>query len=141
MSEAESVREIIEQTNAKICEWYASGDVDAVADVFAEDCWQMPPHAEPLVGRAALREFWEQAFRWGEWRFTLETQDVVVAGPVAVERGKYILKFSAGPAAPPGLPSSEDRGNYVVMWRRERDGQWRAVWDAPVSTVPLQRVG
>ena len=137
MSEREAVRELLEELNAKICEWYASGNADAVAEVFAEDCWQMPPHAEPLVGRAALRDFWRQAAQWGRWRFMLETQDVTVAGPIAVERGRYTLKFSAGPGAPPGFASIDDKGNYIVMWRREQDGQWRAVWDAPVSTVPI----
>lgn len=138
MFETESVRELIERTNARICESYAAGDVDAIAEAFAEDCWQMPPHADPLVGRAALREFWTQALQWGAWRFTLETQDVVLTGLVAVERGTYNLRFTAGPAAPPVLSSFEDRGNYVVMWRRDPDGRWRAVWDAPVSSVPLQ---
>lgn len=138
LSETGSARELIERTNARIAEAYAAGDVDAVVAAFTEDCWQMPPHAEPLVGRAALRGFWEQAFQWGTWRFTLETQDIVVSGAVAVERGKYRLNFTAGPAAPPLLPSFDDTGNYVVMWRRDPDGPWRAVWDAPVSSVPLQ---
>jgi ketosteroid isomerase-like protein len=135
MSEAEAVRKIIEDLNAKACGWYGTGNVNALAEMYAEDCWQMPPHAEPLVGRAAVREFWKQAVQWGEFRFSLETQDVVVAGPVAVERGRYTLTVSARPGAPHGFTSSEDRGNYIVMWRREHDGQWRAVWDAPVSTA------
>jgi ketosteroid isomerase-like protein len=135
MSEADAVRRILETHNANLCRWYATGEIDAVAEVFSEDCWQMPPHAKPVVGRTALREFWRQAVQWGEWRFTLETQEVVVSGSIAVERGSYALAFRAGPAAPPGLLSNEDRGNYVVMWRLEQDGQWRAVWDAPVSTV------
>lgn len=137
MPEAETVRAIIERTNGRICAFYAAGDADELAAAFAEDCWQMPPHAEPLVGRAALRAFWQQAFEWGQWRFELDTQDVVVAGAIAVERGSYTLRFVAGSAAPPTFPSLEDRGNYVVLWRHEPDGRWRAVWDAPVSTVPL----
>jgi len=133
---SEDVREIIERTNEDVCRWYAAGEIDSLVDVFAEDCWQMPPHAEPLVGRDAVRGFWSQAVTWGTWRFTLEVQDVVVSGAVAVERGRYVVDFEAGAAAPPGMGSTTDRGNYLVMWRRDDDGRWRIVWDAPVSTVP-----
>jgi ketosteroid isomerase-like protein len=136
MADTVSIRKIIEKHNENLAGWYLSGDIDAAAQVFAEDCWQMPPNTEPLVGRSAYRAFWKQAVQWGDWRFTLETQDLLVSGDIAVERGKYILNFQAGPTAPPGLISNEDRGNYVVMWRLDPDGEWRVVWDAPVSTVP-----
>ena len=135
---SDSVRRIIERHNADLCIWYASGEVDAVVEVFCDDCWQMPPHTEPLVGRTALRDFWMQAVQWGKWQFNLETQDVVVSGLMAIERGTYTLEFQAGPTAPPGMESSVDRGNYVVTWRKEQDGCWRILWDAPVSTLPLR---
>jgi ketosteroid isomerase-like protein len=105
--------------------------------MFAEDAWQMPPNSPPLVGRESIRQFWSQAMKWGRWEFSLQTQEVTVSGPVAVERGKYVLKFVAGASAPPGMASFQDRGNYLVHWRRERDGEWRAVGDAPVSEVPI----
>ena len=137
MSESDAVRKTIEEHNANICKWYAAGDADRLSRMFAEDCWQMPPNAEPLVGRDAVRDFWKRAMQWGKWVFTLDTEDVVASGSVAVERGRYTVSFSAGPFAAPGMKSSEDEGHYVVMWRRGRDGQWCIVWDAPVSTVSL----
>jgi len=53
---------------------------------FAEDSWQMPPNAPPLVGRDSYREFWSQAVQWGRWQFELQAQDVVVADSIAVKR-------------------------------------------------------
>jgi uncharacterized protein (TIGR02246 family) len=133
----DSVRDVINRHNANAARWYASGDIDSVAAIFADDAWQMPPNNPPLVGRQAIRNFWRQAVQWGKWEFTLKAQKVDVSGPMAIERGSYVLRFTAGPGAPPGMASSEDRGNYLVHWRHEADGQWRVVADAPVSELPL----
>ena len=135
--DAGRVREAIVRNNANAVRWYAAGDAESLAGMCAEGAWQMPPNQLPLKGREAIRQFWRQAFQWGKWDFTLETQDVDVSGPLAVERGKYVVRFTAGSGAPPGMASFEDRGNYLVHWRHEADGQWRAVGDAPVSELPL----
>jgi uncharacterized protein (TIGR02246 family) len=132
--DAQAVRAIIEEKNAALEQWYAQGDIDAASMVFSEDTWQMPPNSPPIVGRQAFRDFWTEAAGWGTWQFQLEVQDVAVSGPIAVERGKYRLTFTAGPEAP--FPSTADYGNYVVYWRQDPDGEWRIVWDAPVSELP-----
>ncbi len=132
---ASRMRATISETNQLLERLYAEGRIDSAAAFFASDVWQMPPNAPPLVGRDAFREFWSQAVEWGTWRFDLQLQDVIVVDSIAVERGSYTLSFEAGPQAP--MPSSDDRGNYVVLWRLEADGAWRIVWDAPVSEVPV----
>ena len=141
MTNLDDVRQAIERHNANAVRWYAAGDVDSLVSIFAEDAWQMPPNSPPLVGRVAIREFWRNAVRWGKWEFTLKTQTVDVGGLMAVERGKYVLRFTAGSGAPAGMSSFEDRGNYLVHWRQEADKQWRVVADAPVSELPLQGAG
>jgi ketosteroid isomerase-like protein len=134
-ADPKAVRRIIEAHNADAERWYAAGQVDSLAALFAEDGWQLPPNSPPLVGRDSLRRFWMSAVQWGRWDFDFATQDVIASGPLAVERGRYTFRFTAGPRAP--MPSVADSGNYVVLWRQERDGRWRGVWDAPVSVVPL----
>lgn len=137
MIKPDEVRRGIESQNAKAIRAYATGNADALAAIVAEDAWQMPPNLPPMVGRTAILDFWRGAFGWGQWNFTFETQSVSVSGPLAVERGKYVLVFTAGPDAPPGMRSFNDRGNYLVHWRHESDKQWRIVADAPVSELPL----
>jgi len=131
------VRAIVDRHNADATHWYAAGDVDSLASIFAADAWQMPPNHDPLVGREAIRAFWRQAVTWGKWDFKLEAQSVDVSGSMAVERGKYSLRFRPGTGAPAGMHSSEDHGNYLVYWRLDSDGQWRIVADAPVSAVTM----
>lgn len=137
MTNVAAVREIIERHNAEAIRAYASGDFESLAALFADDAWQMPPNMPPLASRAAIREFWRGAVQWGKWNFTLNVQSVEISEPIAVERGKYVLRFTAGPGAPPGMNSFVDRGNYLVHWRHEQDGEWRIVADAPVSELPL----
>jgi ketosteroid isomerase-like protein len=129
------VRHVIDSLNARVTAAFSSGQADSAADIYARDVWQMPPNMPPLVGRDSVLSFWRNALATGKWQFDLKSDDVVVADSLAVERGHYTLKTTAGPKAQ--YPSFEDHGNYVVLWRRDSDGHWRAVWDAPVSTMPM----
>ncbi len=72
--------------------------------------------------------------QFGIWEFTLNTKEVKGANNIAVELGEYTLKFTPNENSP--IPQMSDKGNYVVLWEKI-DGEWKAVWDAPVSEVPL----
>jgi ketosteroid isomerase-like protein len=114
--DAEAVRKIIDGHNVSLERWYASGEIDSVAARFAQDVWQFPPNNQPLVGRDSLRSFWRAAVKWGRWEFDFAAQDVVARESVAIERGRYALKFTAATSGP--MPSFADQGNYVVFWRQ-----------------------
>ncbi len=55
----------IESHDANAMRWYAAGEADSVANLFAADAWQMPPNAPPLVGREVIRAFWKNALNRG----------------------------------------------------------------------------
>jgi len=134
-ADPEAVRHVIDSLNAHFASSIAAGQVDSAADMFALDVWQMPPNTPPLVGRDSLRVFWKNAVATGKWDFDVKSDEVITTDSLAIERGHFTLKVTAGPKAQ--YPSFEDHGNYVVLWRKESDGHWRVVWDAPVSTVPM----
>ena len=110
-TDTDSVRRIIDEHNANLERWYAAGEIDSVAARFAEDVWQLPPNSRPLVSRDSLRQFWKTAVSWGKWEFDFAAQEVVAVESLAVERGRYALKFTALPRAP--MPSSLMKG---ITW-------------------------
>jgi ketosteroid isomerase-like protein len=136
--ESAELRRVIEPYNADLGRYYASGDVDSIMSIFAEDARQMPPNGPALEGRGKMRAFWKQAFSWGHWNFALTTVSVVANGPLAVELGRYQLQFTPGPTAPSDMNASADTGNYVCYWRLDDDGKWRVVYDIATTDQPVR---
>jgi len=133
-TDPQDVRHIIDSLNTRLVAFYSAGQADSAAQIFAQDVWALPPNSPPLVGRDSLRSFQKNVFATGKWQFDMKTDDVVAMDSLAMERGHYTLKVTAGPQA--RYPSFEDQGNYIQLWRRDADGHWRTVWEAKVSTVP-----
>jgi uncharacterized protein (TIGR02246 family) len=140
VSDDTKVREIIDALNQELVECWNGAEYECVAGMFSEDGWQLMPNAQAQAGTEAIRRFWQQAFGWGQWEISMETSLLEQSGPLAIERGKYTIRFVADAAAPPGRPSSQDRGNYLTHWRLDSDGRWRLAAQALVSEVPARVV-
>ena len=90
---------------------FNSGDGAAVAAMYAEDAYVLPPGADIVKGRVAIEAFWKQAVQQlGDAK--LMTIDVLPLGPSAArEIGMVTLKTKA-------QPPQEIVGKYVVVWRK-----------------------
>ena len=131
---SEQIKGIIEVNNAKLQEWYSAGLIDSVASHFAENCIQLPPNQPPIIGNKNFKEAWNQNVQIGQWDFDLNTKEVKASGNLATEYGTYTLKFTPNENSP--IPAMTDQGSYVVLWEKIGN-KWKAVWDAPVSNLPL----
>jgi ketosteroid isomerase-like protein len=132
------IRADIDAINQEFAGCFASAEAECVAASFSEDGWQLLSNATPLAGPEAVRRYWQQALAWGQWEVTLTSQLVEPSDPLAVERGRYTMRFTAGPGAPPNRPSTEDRGTYIIHWRREAAGKWRMAVQAFITEQPAR---
>ncbi len=66
--------------------WRSAG-TEPLSELFTEEATYRPgPYQEPLVGLAAIAEFWEGSRRGPDERFTMSSELVAVDGVVAVAR-------------------------------------------------------
>lgn len=98
------------------------GDVDAIVSLLAENCVWMPTNETSLYGRGEAREWFEEYF--ADFRITVlsETErEVTRIGDWAVERWAYTVAIE--PLG--GGERIRDDGRFLVIWKKESDGQWR----------------
>ena len=126
-AEAE-VRSAVQQWSAAA----AQKNVDLFASFYTEDGVLMLEDGPDLRGRAAIAQALKQMMSDPTFALTFAADTVVASrsGDLAYETGHYALTLSK----PGGKPSTE-RGQYVVVWRRQADGSWKVAADAPVSNA------
>ncbi|HKK26934.1 MAG TPA: DUF4440 domain-containing protein [Gemmatimonadota bacterium] len=100
-------------------------DMDAMVDDFyADDAVFMPPNQLEVRGREDLLEYWRERPDEGLLELELEPTRVENSGDLAYEVGRYtsILRPRHGALL-------QDYGKYLVVYRRQEDGDWKAVAD------------
>ena len=111
----------IEKLNDVWTAAFNKGDAAAVAAMYTEDAYVLPPGAELIKGRTAIEGFWRQAAQQiGDAKLT--TVDVLPLGPGAArEIGKVTLKTKS-------QPSQEIVGKYAVVWLKV-GADWKLATD------------
>ena len=101
----------IEKLNDVWTAAFNKGDAAAVAALYTEDAYVLPPGSAIVKGRPAIKAFWHQAAQ----QMTdakLTTVDVLPLGRSAArEIGTVTLKTKS-------QPPQEIVGKYVVLWRK-----------------------
>jgi len=121
---------------ALIGEWSAAAQAKEPAkfvSVYADDAVVMMEDAPDISGIAAIREGIAGMMQDPNFALSFAPDKVVVArsGDYAFEVGPYSMTMSG----PDKKPAAE-KGRYVVVWRKESNGAWKVVVDAPISDPP-----
>ena len=104
-------RATIEKLNDAWTAAFNKGDAAAVAALYSEDAYVLPPGSAMVKGRAAIEAFWRQAAQQMS-DAKLTTVDVLPLGRSAArEIGTVTLKTKS-------QPPQEVVGKYVVVWRK-----------------------
>ena len=111
----------IERLNDAWTAAFNKGDAAAVAAMYTEDAYVLPPGAEMVKGRTGIEAFWRQAAQqMGDAKLT--TLDVLPLGRSAArEIGTVTLKTKS-------QPPQEMVGKYAVVWRKV-GGKWKLATD------------
>jgi len=91
----------------------------ASADCYEDDAIMLAPSRSPVIGRVAIEAFLSSFAPFSGYR--LEVAEIVGDGDLAFERGTASMTLR-----PTEGPTDQFRINYVVIWRRQIDGSWRA---------------
>ena len=94
-------------------------DVRAAAACYEDDAIMLPPGQAPIVGRVAIEAFLSSFPPFSD--YCLEVAEIQGDGDLAYERGGASMNLALPDASP-----TQWRIQYLIIWRRQPDGSWRA---------------
>ena len=108
---------------------------DSLMVLMAEDVVLMPPNEPVLMGKAAVRAWYDQFLtQLRTSSLTIADREVLIGGEWATEIATF--EWALEPVG--GGQAVVDRGSYMQVWHREPDGRWlfvREIWNS--TTPPL----
>jgi len=114
----------------------AANDKDAMAfaALYVPEAIMMTPGMPPMKGQDAIRTGMKALLGDPNFKIDFASDKVEVAdsGDMAATRGSYTLTVT-DPATKKAI---NDKGSYVTVFRKQKDGAWKAVLDCNVSEIP-----
>jgi uncharacterized protein (TIGR02246 family) len=131
--DVEKVRTAIEEVHLKFGEAVRQGDAAAVVALYTDDATILPSDSDMIQGKQGIETFWSQGLQMGIKDAVLTTVDVFGSGDLAYEVGKFTLTIQ-----PEGQEPIEQKGKFVVVWKKIADGSWKLHVDIFNYTLPAQ---
>src|SRR5207302_9125915 len=92
----------------------------------------MMPKSQPITGKDAIRAYVTESFKSPDFSIVWTTDKIVVAasGDMAYATGTDHIIFRAGKQ----FVSTNNNG--LVVWKKQRNGLWKAVADIATPAAP-----
>lgn len=129
LSRAEAALRQMTQDWALACN---NKQLDDLVDFYAADALVLRPNLPPVRGTTAIREFFFAALDSGLGDVEVEPLRVELLGDLAYEAGrcKMLVPIAVG-------KRREERGKYVVVFAKQKSGEWKAVVDSWSTDLTL----
>jgi uncharacterized protein (TIGR02246 family) len=108
-------------------------DLDKAVSFYADDALVLPDKAPAITGNENIRKNWTPLLALPGPGLSWKTSSVVVArsGDIAYETGTYVLATTDKKGK-----SSDTKGKYVVVWKKQADNSWKVVVDTDNTDHP-----
>jgi len=111
----------------------AAKDVEGYLSFFADDALVLPPNAPMLTGKESIRKGLSEMMATPGFAMSWQPTKAEASrgGDLAYTVGTY--QFTLNDAK--GKPVT-DRGKYMTVWKKQSNGNWKAVADMANSDLP-----
>lgn len=108
-------------------------DIAALSALTTDGHIMLPPNSDPVVGKAANDAMNGGAFRRYDFSETWSPAETVIDGNLAFQRGTFTV------VATPRAEGDrlEVTGNFLRIYQRQANGEWRMTRDMFNSSTPL----
>lgn len=111
---------------------FNAGDAATVASFYADDAVFMQA-GQPLArGASAIRDVFAGFMGANKVQLSFTPDRIVQSCDVAYEYGSYTMQIT-----PAGGTAMTDRGNFMTVWRRTANGDWKMVMDTVATAQPM----
>ncbi len=111
-------------TAASASGWSAES-VARLVDLYTPDATIFPPKGATLKGREALLAYWTRPATNRILAHRVDVEHAEMSGNLLFEYGRFTLTYQAADSDP-----QENTAQYVSVWRRGTDGQWKKHLDS-----------
>jgi len=120
--------EAIESWTDEVMKAFNEGDLEAFMATIAEDAVYMPTGEPPLIGKEAIRNWYNEVFDKISYDVTISSDEIEICGDWAIQRatwkGSWIQKDSG--------ETTQFESKDIYIHRRQPDGSWKnshAIWN------------